>query len=82
MQAKLDAGTPVRAVGLSKEEKLAIRDLFLLTIKPTMYIANVDEGGFENNPHLDAVIKYADAEGAPVVPVCAAIDPTKTGCPG
>jgi len=74
VHAQLDAGKPVRALGLSKEEKLAIRDLFLLTIKPTMYIANVDESGFENNPHLEAVIKYAEAEGAPVVPVCAAIE--------
>lgn len=74
VHAQLDAGKPVRAMGLSKEEKLAIRDLFLLTIKPTMYIANVDESGFENNPHLDAVSKYAEAEGAPVVPVCAAIE--------
>jgi len=74
VHAQLDAGKPVRAMGLSKEEKLAIRDLFLLTIKPTMYIANVDENGFENNPHLEAVIQYAAAEGAPVVPVCAAIE--------
>jgi GTP-binding protein YchF len=51
-----------------------IRDLFLLTVKPTMYIANVDENGFENNPKLDAVRVYAEQEGAPVVPVCAAIE--------
>jgi len=74
VKAKLDEGKPARAVGLSKEERLLIRDLFLLTIKPTMYIANVDENGFENNPRLDAVKKLADDEGAPVVPVCAAIE--------
>jgi GTP-binding protein YchF len=73
-KAHLDQGKPVRTLGLSKEEKLLIRDLFLLTIKPTMYIANVDESGFENNPRLDAVKKLAAAEGAPVVPVCAAIE--------
>ncbi|NOZ38199.1 MAG: redox-regulated ATPase YchF, partial [Gammaproteobacteria bacterium] len=46
----------------------------LLTAKPTMYIANVAEDGFENNPLLDQVVKFAEAEGAPVVPVCAAIE--------
>ncbi len=74
VKAHLDQGKPVRTLGLSKDEKLLIRDLFLLTIKPTMYIANVDESGFENNPRLDAVKKLAAAEGAPVVPVCAAIE--------
>ncbi len=51
-----------------------MRDLFLLTLKPLMYIANVKEDGFANNPHLDAVRKRAEAEGAEVVPVCAAIE--------
>ncbi len=74
IKAQLDAGNPVRALELTKEEKLLIRDLFLLTIKPTMYIANVDEAGFENNPMLDAVTKLAEAEGSVVVPVCAAIE--------
>lgn len=75
VRAQLDEGKPVRALGLDKDELLLIRDLFLLTIKPTVYIANVDENGFENNPHLDAVRKFAEAEGgAPVVPVCAAIE--------
>ena len=74
VKVQLDAGKPVRTLGLSKEEQLLIRDLFLLTIKPTMYIANVDESGFENNPHLDAVLKLGEREGAPVVPVCAAIE--------
>jgi GTP-binding protein YchF len=74
VREQLDAGKPVRAMSLSDDDKTLIRDLFLLTAKPTMYIANVDEGGFENNPLLDAVHKVADAEGAPVVPVCAAIE--------
>jgi GTP-binding protein YchF len=74
VKAQLDEGNPVRSLDLSKDEKALIRDLFLLTSKPTMYIANVDETGFENNLHLDAVRKYAEQEGAPVVPVCAAIE--------
>jgi hypothetical protein len=64
----------VRSLGLSKEEALQIRDLFLLTMKPVMYIANVNEDGFENNPYLDAVNRHAEQEGAIVVPVCAAIE--------
>ncbi len=70
----LDAGRPVRALGLSDEDKAVIRDLFLLTVKPVMYVANVLEDGFENNPHLDAVRKLAEAEGSQVVPVSAAIE--------
>jgi len=71
---QLDAGRPVRAMGLDDEERLEIRDLFLLTAKPTMYIANVDEGGFEDNPLLDAVRALAADESSEVVPVCAAIE--------
>ncbi len=74
VKAHLDEGNPVRSLGLEKEEKLLIRDLFLLTNKPTMYIANVAEDGFENNSFLDAVKKFAAQEGAPVVPVCASIE--------
>jgi len=74
VKAHLDEGKPVRAMGLDKEERLHLRDLFLLTIKPTMYIANVDENGFDNNPQLEAVSKLAESEGAPVVPVCASIE--------
>ncbi len=70
----LDAGRPVRAMDLSGDDRAALRELFLLTIKPTMYIANVDEGGFSDNPLLEAVEKLAAEEGAPVVPVCAAIE--------
>ncbi|MFP4131138.1 MAG: redox-regulated ATPase YchF [Thiohalospira sp.] len=74
VQAALDEGQPVRALGLTEEEREHLRDLHLLTIKPTLYIANVDEGGFEDNPHLESVRAHAAAEGAGVVPVCAAIE--------
>ncbi len=74
VKAHLDKGEPVRTLGLDADKMLHIRDLFLLTAKPTMFIANVAEDGFENNPLLDEVIKFAEAEGAPVVPVCAAIE--------
>ena len=70
----LNAGKPARAAGLDDEEKATIRDLFLLTLKPLMYIANVKEDGFDNNPFLDAVRERAAIEGAQVVPVCAAIE--------
>jgi len=73
LSAALDQGKPARSAGLDADEQALVRDLFLLTMKPLMYIANVREDGFENNPHLDAVRKRAQAEGAEVVPVCAAI---------
>ena len=74
LRAGLDEGTPARALGLSAEDKAVVRDLFLLTLKPVMYVANVLEDGFEGNPHLDAVRARAEREGAQVVPVCAAIE--------
>ena len=70
----LDAGKTARALGLDAEQKALVRDLFLLTLKPVMYVANVLEDGFENNPHLDKVRARAETEGAQVVPVCAAIE--------
>jgi GTP-binding protein YchF len=70
----LDSGAPVRAMGLGEEGLERLYDLHLLTIKPTMYIANVAEDGFEENPFLDIVRQIAEAEGAEVVPVCAAIE--------
>ena len=70
----LDQGKPVRSVALDAEERAAIRDLCLITAKPVMYIANVMDDDFENNPHLDKVRAHAAAEGAEVVPVCAAIE--------
>jgi GTP-binding protein YchF len=74
LAAVLDQGRSARAAGLDAEEKALIRDMFLITLKPLMYIANVAEDGFENNPHLDAVRARALTEGAEVVPVCAAIE--------
>ncbi|WP_417498945.1 redox-regulated ATPase YchF [Methylophaga sp.] len=74
MREELDSGKPVRAMGLDKDQLALIRDLHLLTIKPTMYIANVSEDGFENNPALDAVKQLAEQESANVVAICAAIE--------
>ena len=74
VREQLDTGRPVRAMGLDLEELQELRDLFLLTAKPTLYIANVAEDGFQNNPFLAAVQELAAAEGAEVVPVCAAIE--------
>jgi GTP-binding protein YchF len=70
----VEEGHMVRSLELSKEEKAAVDYLNFLTIKPTMYIANVNDDGFENNPYLDQVQKIADAEGAIVVAVCAEIE--------
>jgi len=74
VKSGLDEGKPVRSLGLDEEQKALIQDLHLLTVKPTVYLANVNEDGFENNPHLDAVRELAETEGAEVVPVCAAIE--------
>lgn len=71
IQPALNEGRPVRSVALTDEEKLQLRQLFLLTAKPTMYVANVEEDGFENNPLLDKVREHAATENAPVVAVCA-----------
>ncbi len=70
----LNSGEPVRTLGLSDDEALLIRDLFLITIKPTLYVANVQDDGFENNPMLEKVQAFAANEGSKVVPVCAAIE--------
>jgi GTP-binding protein YchF len=74
LQSCLDAGKPARMAGLSAEEWTRLSDLHLLTLKPTMYIANVSEDGFHDNPYLEAVRELARSEGAEVVPVCAAIE--------
>ncbi|CAA0095707.1 redox-regulated ATPase YchF [Zhongshania aliphaticivorans] len=68
--AHLDQGKPVRSLTLDSEELARTKTLHLLTIKPTMYIANVNEDGFENNPHLDVVRAIAAEDGAIVVPIC------------
>ncbi|MCL1077302.1 redox-regulated ATPase YchF [Parashewanella spongiae] len=74
MRPVLDEGKMLRSMALEKEELAAVRYLNFLTLKPTMYIANVAEDGFENNPHLDAVRAVAKEENAVVVAVCAAIE--------
>ncbi len=72
--AHIDAGNPVRTMELSDTEQVQIRLMHLLTSKPVMYIANVDEEGFENNELLTRVSEYAAAENASVVAVCASIE--------
>jgi ribosome-binding ATPase len=74
VQDVLNAGRPARTVALSKEEAGLLRPLFLLTMKPTMYVANVNENGFRDNPLLAAVEAHAEKEGAPVVAICAALE--------
>jgi GTP-binding protein YchF len=74
VKAQLDAVKPVRALPLTEEERRDVRELQLLTAKPVMYVANVSESGFHDNPLLAAVEKRAGGEGAVVVPVCAAIE--------
>jgi GTP-binding protein YchF len=74
VRAGLNDGRPVRALGLSAEEHAFLRPLCLITDKPLMYIANVSESGFRDNPHLEALRTHAAREDAPVVPVSAAIE--------
>jgi len=75
MQDHLNTGAPARTLPLDAlSERPLLREFHLLTLKPLMYVANVAEGGFENNPYLDVVRERAATEGADVVPVCAAIE--------
>lgn len=74
IKAHLDAGFPVRTLELAPDELLASRRLFLLTAKPVLYIANVDDNGYENNLLLDKVRALAAQENAMVVPLCAATE--------
>ena len=74
VKVQLDAARPVRALTLSDEERRDLRELQLLTAKPVMYVANVAEHGFRDNPLLETLEQRAAAEGALVVPVCAAIE--------
>jgi ribosome-binding ATPase len=71
VQTALDAAKPVRSIGLSKDELVLIKPLCLITAKPAMFVGNVDEGGFENNPYLDKLRAYAESQKAPVVAICA-----------
>jgi len=74
LREHLDGGNPARSLITDAEDHKLLRDLHLITIKPLMYVANVDEKGFENNPLLDAVRELAKKENAQVVAVCAAIE--------
>ena len=70
----LEAGQSVRSLAFDEEELKLLRGFQLLTIKPVLYMANVSEDGFENNPHLDVVRNFAESENAQVVPICADIE--------
>jgi GTP-binding protein YchF len=70
----LNEAKPVRSIDLYEEEKALLRPLCLITAKPTMYVANVRDDGFKNNPHLEQVISLAQSEGSMVVPICASIE--------
>ena len=74
VQSQLDAGRPVRTMELTDEERALLKQLFLITAKPAMFVANVDENGFENNAYLDRLREYAAAQNAPVVVICAKIE--------
>ena len=74
MRDHLNSGKPARTLPLDAAERPLLRELHLITIKPLMYVANVAENGFHDNPYLDTVQQLADTEGADVVPVCAAIE--------
>lgn len=72
--AYLDESITLRTLGLSVDELKMLSDLQLLTLKPMLYIANVQDDGFENNPHLDQVVELASQQGAEIVAVCAALE--------
>jgi len=74
VKAHLDVGEPVRTLQIDKDDKAYLKELHLLTEKPTLYVANVAEDGFESNPYLDQVQQIADKEGAGVVSICASME--------
>ncbi len=74
VQAHVEAGEPARTFSVTPERRPWLRELQLITAKPVLYIANVAENGFEDNPHLDALRTRAEADGAEIVAVCAAIE--------
>jgi len=75
LQPHLNEGKPARTFpGLSADDRLLLKPLCLMTLKPAMYVGNVDENGFENNPHLDRLREYAARENAPVVALCAKLE--------
>jgi GTP-binding protein YchF len=74
LQAHLDQGKPVRTLQLNDEEKALIKPLFLITAKPAMFVGNVDENGYHDNPYVDRLREYAGKQNAPVVVICAKIE--------
>jgi GTP-binding protein YchF len=70
----IEEGNSARTFEVDESQQKWMKELHLITAKPTLYIATVAEDGFENNPHLDVLVKFAASEGAEVVPVCAAIE--------
>lgn len=74
VKAQIDEGKPVRLMPLNEEEKTALRRLCLITLKPVLYIANVDDNGYENNPLLDRVKDFVASENASLVALCAATE--------
>jgi GTP-binding protein YchF len=74
VQGALNEGKPVRTLEFTSEEQALLKPLFLITAKPAMFVGNVDEAGFENNPYLDRLRDYAAAQNAPVVVICAKIE--------
>ena len=72
--AALNQAQPVRSIDFSKEELVVLKPLCLITAKPAMFVGNVDEAGFENNPHLDRLREYAAKQNAPVVVICAKME--------
>jgi GTP-binding protein YchF len=74
LREHLNHGRPARSASLTDEDRADLKELHLLTLKPVMYVANVSESGFGNNPYLDMVRARAEQQGAVVVPVCAAME--------
>jgi len=74
VQAHLNDAKPVRAMCLDKEQRAMLKPLCLITAKPAMYVANVSDTGFSNNPLLDQLTDYANSQHAPIVAICAAIE--------
>jgi len=73
-QAALNEAQPVRGIAFSKEEQSVLKPLCLITAKPAMFVGNVSESGFEDNPYLDRLRTYADGQNAPVVAISAKIE--------
>ena len=74
VRVHLDTGKPARSLALEPEEKELLKPICLLTIKPAMYVANVADDGFTNNPHLERLQKLAESENAPMIALCASIE--------